>query len=118
MTTVKAAFGGWIPFVNLDQGAPIPGGFVLQLSDKFRPPHVTDGFSQAVVFDHILDVQTLDTYDLVFAYDLDRESMLIVSSAVGNLFVNASNLETGFVSILRALFLLCVLSLSLCQLLL
>ncbi len=56
MSTVKASFGGWIPLVNLDKGTPIPLCFVFQLPDKFTPTHIRDGFCQAVVFDHILDV--------------------------------------------------------------
>jgi hypothetical protein len=104
MSTVKAAFGGWIPFVNLDQGTPIPRCFVLKLSDQFRPPHVTDSLGQAVVFDHILDVQTLDTYDLVFAYDASRELVLIVPSPIGNLLMDASDLETSFATVLGTFF--------------
>src|SRR5436190_3691243 len=98
MTTVKAAFGGGIPLVNLDQRASIPLGFVLQLPAQFPPSYIRDGFSQAVVCDHVLDLQALDTYDLVFSYDARRELVLIVSSPVCNLFMDASNLEPSFVS--------------------
>src|SRR5713226_1457247 len=107
MSTVKAALGRWVPLVNLDQGPSIPGGFVFKLSDKLRPTHVTDGFCQAVVFDHILDLQALDTYDLAFAYDVSRELMLIVSSTVCNLLMEASNLKTSFCTVLRTFFLFC-----------
>ena len=96
MSTIKAAFGGRIPLVNLDQGSPIPCGLVFQLPDELTPSHIRDGFCQAVVFDHVLDLQTLDTYDLVLAYDASRELVLIVSSAIGNLLVKMSNLETSF----------------------
>src|SRR5258706_6568753 len=108
MTTVKAALGGWVPLVNFHNGTPVPLCFVLKLSDKFRPTYITDSFSQTMVFDHIFDVQTLDTYDLVFAYDLDREFLLIVSSPVCNLLMDTSNLETRFVTVLRPFFLFCV----------
>src|SRR5712692_18008 len=117
MTTVKAAFGGWVPLVNLDEVASIPCSFVLKLSDKLRPTDVTDGFCQTVVSDHILDLQTLDTDDLVFAYDASRELLLIVSSAVCNLFMDASNLKTRFCTVLRTFFLFCVTALRCCQLL-
>ena len=70
MTTVKAAFGGGVPFVDLDEGAPIPGSFVLQLPHELTPSHLGDGFGEAVVLHHVLDGQTLDAYDLVLAYDL------------------------------------------------
>src|SRR5258708_17483789 len=108
MSTVKAAFGGGIPLVNLDEGTPIPCRFVLKLSDKLTPSDIRDGFSQAVVLNHILDVQTLDTYDLVFAYDASRELVLIVPSPVGNLFMDASNFETRCVPVLGTFFLFCV----------
>src|SRR5258708_30578198 len=101
MSTIKAAFGGGMPFVNFDQGSPIPCRFVLKLSDKLTPSNIRDGFRQAVVFDHILDVQALDADDLVFAYDLSREFLLIVSSPVGNLFMDASQFETRFCTVLR-----------------
>src|SRR6266851_3252102 len=108
MTTVKAALGGWVPLVNFHNGTLVPLCFVLKLSDKFSPTYITDSFRQTVVLDHIFDVQTLDAYDLVFAYDLGREFMLIVSSPVGNLLMNAGNLETRFVTVLRPFFLFCV----------
>ena len=117
MTTVKTALGGRIPRVNLDQGSSVPGGFVLKLPDKFRPTYVTDSLRQTVVFDHILDVQTLDTYDLVFAYESRRELVLIVSSPICNLLMDASNFETSLVSVLRPFFLLRMPSLCLRQVL-
>src|SRR6266516_132302 len=108
MSTVKAAFGRGVPLVNLDNGTSIPRSFVLKLPDKFRPTDVTDGFSQTVVFNHILDLQTLDTYDLVFAYDASREFMLVVPSPICNLFMGASNLQTSFCTVLGPFFLFCV----------
>ena len=117
MTTVKAPFGGWIPLVNLDDGSSIPLCFVLQLPAQFTPSYIRDGFSQAVVFDHILDLQTLEAYDLVFAYDASRELVLIVSSPVCNLLMDAGNIETGFCTVLEPLFLFCVAALCFCKLL-
>src|SRR5437879_12358771 len=108
MSTVKAAFGGGIQIVNLDEGTPIPCRFLLKLSDKLTPSHIRDGFRQAVVLNHILDVQAFDTYDLVFAYDESRELVLIVPSPVGNRFMDASNFETSFCTVLRPFFLVCV----------
>src|SRR5712692_406222 len=113
MTTVKAAFGGWVPLVNFHNGTPVPICFVLKLSDKFRPPYITDSFSQTVVFDYVFDLQTLEAYDLVFAYDPGREFLLIVSSPVCNLLMETSNLETSFGTVLRTFFLFCVTALCL-----
>ena len=77
MPTVKAPFGGRIELVDFDKGSPIPGRFVLKLPDQFTPSHVRDGFCQAVVFDHVLDLQTLNTDRLVFTDQLCRELVLI-----------------------------------------
>src|SRR6266581_6026816 len=108
MSTVKAAFGRRVPLVNLDEGPSIPLGFILQLPGELTPSDIRDGFCQTVVFDHMLDLQTLDTYDLVFAYDASREFVLIVSSAICHLFMDASNLKTSFCTVLGTFFLFCV----------
>src|SRR5215469_5942981 len=108
MTAVKAAFGRRIPLVNCDKSTPIPGRFVLKLSHKLGPPYIRDSLSETVVLDHILDLQTLDTYDLVLAYGLSRELVLIVPSAVCNFLMDASNLQTGFITVLGAFFLCCM----------
>src|SRR6266581_6020070 len=117
MSTIKAALGRWVPLVNLDNGTSIPRSFVLKLPDQFRPTDVTDGFSQTVVFNHILDLQTLDADDLVFAYDASREFVLIVSSPIGNLFLDASHLQTSFCTVLGPFFLFGMTALCFCQLL-
>src|SRR5207237_3126596 len=117
MTTGKAAFGGRIPLVNFDKGSSIPLCFVFQLPAKFTPSHIRDGFCQAVVFHHILDLQTLDADDLVLAYDLHRELMLIVSPSIRNLLMETSNFETCLGPVLGPFFLLGMISLCPCQLL-
>ncbi len=43
MTTIKAAFGGGVELVNLDEGSSIPLCFVFQLPDELTPTHVGDG---------------------------------------------------------------------------
>src|SRR5438270_1798335 len=118
MSTIKAALGGGVPLVDLDKGTPIPLCLVFQLPHKLTPANVRDGFGKGVVFDHILDLQALDTYDLVLAYDLCREFVLVVSSAVGNLLMETCDFQTSFGTFLRAFFLLCQSSLCLCQFLL
>jgi hypothetical protein len=32
----------WVPLVDFDQGASVSPGFVLQLTDKLTPSHITD----------------------------------------------------------------------------
>ena len=75
MSTIEAPFGRWVPAVNLDHSPPIPLCFVCELGHKFRPAHITDGFTQLVVLDHVLDCQRLDAYDLVLAYEPGRKFM-------------------------------------------
>jgi len=118
MTTVKAAFGRWVPLVNLDQRTPIPRCFVLKLPDKLSPTHITDSFRQTAILDHVLDGKTLDAYDLVFAYGVSRELMLVVSSAICNLLMDTSDLETSLGLVLGPLFLFCMTALCFGKLLL
>src|SRR5205814_2965997 len=70
-----------------------------------------------MVLDHIFDLQALHTHDLVLTYDLSRELVLVVTPSIGNTSMDTSDFETGFCSILRAFFLLCMPSVSFCQLL-
>src|SRR5438067_5880392 len=108
MTAIKATFGGRVKLVDFDKGSSIPCGFVFQLPHKLRPSHIRDGFSKAMVLDHIFDLQALHTHDLVLTYDLSRELVLVVTPSIGNTSMDTSDFETGFCSILRAFFLLCM----------
>ncbi len=117
MSAVKAAFTGWIPLVNFDEGASIPLCFILKLRHKLAPSHFRDGFAQAAVLHHVLDCQRLHTYDLVLAYEAGRELMQEVTASIPDASVNACNLDACLVSVLGTLFLLRVAALSLCQLL-
>jgi hypothetical protein len=62
-------FAGGIPTVNCDEGSSIPLALVFQLADKLTPSHITDGFSQTVILNHILDSQTLHANHLVFVHN-------------------------------------------------
>src|SRR3989442_5065190 len=106
MSTVKAAFGRGVPLVNLDNGTPIPCRFVFQLPDKLTPSHIGDGLSQAVVFDHILDLQTLNADRLVFTDQPCRELVLIITPSVTDTSMDASNLEPCLSAVLGTFFLL------------
>src|SRR5260370_15469721 len=117
MAKVKGAFRGWVAPVNFGKSTPVPRSFVLQLPDELTPAYIADRFCQGVVLDHVLDGQTLDTYDLVLAYDVDREFVLIVSSSISNPSMDTSNLATGFLTVLRPFLLLGLTALCPCQLL-
>ncbi len=118
MTTIETAFGGGVELVDLDKGSAIPLGFVFQLANKLAPSHVTNSFGEAVVLDHVHDLQTLHAYDLVLSYELSREFVLIVPSSITDTSMYLCYLATGFVSVLRAFFLLRMPTLGFCQLLL
>src|SRR2546428_9098908 len=118
MATIKASFGGGIELVNLDKRSSIPRSLVFQLPDKLTPTHVGDGFSQAVVLDHVLDLQTLDANRLVLTDQLCREFVLIITASIAYASVYSGNLETCLITVLGTFFLLGKTALSLCQLLL
>jgi hypothetical protein len=108
MPTVEAAFGGGIPFVDLDQVPPIPLSFVFQLGHKLRPTYTTDSFCKTVVLDHVFDVQALHTDRLVFTYQAGRELMQEVTAAISNTGVYSGYLLTSFSTVLAPLrFLAC-----------
>src|SRR5437764_2988122 len=112
MSTSETAFRGRVPLVKLDKGSAIPLRFVCELPHQLRPSDIANSFGKGVVLDHILDLQTLDTYNLVFAYDLGREFVLIITPSIGNSGMDTSHLALSLPTVLRALFLLSMLSLS------
>jgi hypothetical protein len=118
MPTVGTAFGRRVPPVDLDEGAPIPPGFVLQLAHELAPSDITDTLRQRVVPDQIFDGQTLDADHLVLADDATRELVLVIQSAVGDTGVDPGHFETSLSHVLTAFLLLCQPSLRLCQFLL
>ena len=118
MSTVKTAFGGGIELVNLDKGTSIPGRFVFQLPDEFTPTHIRDGFCQAVVFDQVLDLQTLDTDRLVLTDQLCREFLLVITASITNTSMKTSDLEPCLGAVLGALLFLGEATVRTCQFLL
>ncbi len=115
MSTVRAALGGWIELVDLDQRSAIPSGFILKLAHELTPAYISDGFGERVVLDHILDLQTLDAHHLVFADDLRREFVLRVASSIGYPGMEFCDLAARLVSILGTFALAGKASLRLCQ---
>src|SRR5260370_4459516 len=107
-----------IPAVNLDQGSSVPCGFVVELTDKLAPSHIADRFCKFVVFDHVLDCQTLHAHHLVFVNNACAELVLVVTTTVIDTGMDLGYLQTGFVPVLRALLLFRMPSLSFCQFLL
>src|SRR5713226_722549 len=106
MTTVVTPPRGWVELVNLDEGTPVPLGLVVQLAHKFAPAHITDGLGEAVVLNHVLDLQALDTYDLVLAYELRRELVLVISASISNTCMDFGHLATCLLTALGAFVLL------------
>lgn len=102
-----------IEAVNLDQGSPVPLGFIVQLADELAPSDIADGFCEAVVLDHVLDCQTLHADHLVFANYAGRELVLVVTPAVIDTSMHTGDFETGFVPVLGTFLLFRMPSLSL-----
>src|SRR5262245_14634910 len=100
MLAVIAGFRRWEKAVNLDQGPPVPLALVVQLTDERAPSHIRDRFCKLVVFDHVLDRQTLDAYHLVFANDACRKFVLVVTTLVIDTGMHAGYFEPRFGSIL------------------
>jgi hypothetical protein len=111
MSTIKAAFRGWVPAVNPDHGSTIPCTLVFQLGHKRTPPDITDCLGKAVILNHVFDSETLNADRLVFTDQASREFVLEITAAINN----TSHFETGFVAILGAFLLLGLPSLSFCQ---
>src|SRR5258707_6624254 len=79
-----ATLGTGIPAVNLDQRAPIPGRFVLQLPPQLAPPDVTDGLGERVIADQVLDRQRLHAYRLVFTNEACHQLVRAIAALVTN----------------------------------
>ncbi len=92
-----------VPLINLNEGTPVPPGFIVQLADELTPAHITNGLRQRVVFHHVLDRQTLDAHHLVFVNDARAELVLVVSPTISDTSMNTSDFETGFGPVLAAL---------------
>jgi hypothetical protein len=105
----------WVPPVNLDEGASVPGGFVLHLADELTPSHVSYRLRQRVVLDHVLDRQALHANHLVLVNDACAELVLVISSSIGNASMQTGNLASGLVPISGAFFLPGKPALRLCQ---
>ena len=96
MSTMVAPLRGGVELVDLDEGTPIPLGLVVQLAYKFTPTQIIDGLGEAMVLNHVLDLQALDTYDLVLAYELRRELVLVISASIGTTCMDLATLRRAF----------------------
>ena len=105
MLAVIARFTRWIPTIDFDEGSSVPLALVFQLADKLTPSDITDSFGQTVVFDHVLDGQTLHADHLVFVDDACREFVLVVSPTVIDTGMNTGDLTTCFLPVLGTFFL-------------
>ncbi len=118
MSAVKAAFGGRIPLVNLDQIPPVPLCFVLQLGHKLTPSYITDRFRERWVLDHVLHLQALDADRLVLTDQARGEFMQEVTATVSDAGMYLGNFFASLRTVLGSPFLLGVSPLRFRQLLL
>src|SRR5262245_54009099 len=102
MAAVTAAFGTGIPLVNLDQGTPIPGRFVLQLPDQLTPTRVRDRLRQPAIADQMLDSQRLHAHRLVFTDEAGGEFVQTVESLVSDLGMRTRDLTARLLAVLGA----------------
>src|SRR3984893_17275179 len=106
MSTVKAAFRGWVPAVNLDHGSTIPCGLVFQLGHKLTPSDITDGVGKLVILHHVLDIKPFVACHRVFTNQASRELVREITATISDTGVDTSNLETSLIPVLGTLFLL------------
>ena len=112
MSTGRTPLRTGIPAIDRDQRAPIPPGLVREHAEQFSPTHIGDGFRQAVIFQHMLDCQRLDTDHLVLADESGRQLVLKITAAIGDAGMDASDLAPGFLPVLAPLLLLRVAALG------
>ena len=116
VATTGASLTGWIPLVYFDKTAPIPCCLVFQLPDDLTPAAIADSLCELWIFDHVLDLQTFHTNELVFLYQLCGQFVLKILTTVSNFGVNFGNFQFCFSKICRAFLLLTQTTLILCQL--
>src|SRR6266849_5560164 len=115
MSTVKAAFGGWVPLVDFDKRTTIPPSFVFQLGHELTPTDITDRFCKGVVLDHVLHRKVFDTDRLVLTNQTCRELVREITAAISDASMDLGDFLTGLFSVLAALLFLGVPSLSFSQ---
>src|SRR5260370_9849975 len=93
-------FAGGIPAIDFNEVSSVPPAFILQLADELAPSHITDRLGEAVIFDHILDRQTLHADHLVLANNACRKFVLVVSTTVMNTGMHTGNSAPCFLPIL------------------
>ena len=118
MTTATATLTGWVKLVDFDKCSAVPIGFVGELANQFTPACITDCFGQSFISDHVFNAQTFTANHLVFVYQLGGQFVGKVAAAVGNLRLNASNFDSGFVEVGSSFLLLGKAALRLSQFLL
>src|ERR1700730_11334100 len=99
MPTVKAAFRGGIPPVNLDEVPAIPCCLVFQLRHKLTPSDIANRIGKTMIFDHVLHRKTFDADRLVFTDQACRELVREITAAISYTSMDTSDLETSLVSV-------------------
>src|SRR5260370_2966633 len=111
-------FAGGIPTIDFDEGSSIPLALVVQLANGTGRSDLPDRLGDAVIFDQVLDGQTLHANHLVFVDDACTEFVLVISTTVIDTSMHTRYFAPCLLSVLGALFLFCVSPLGFCQALL
>src|SRR5579859_4489880 len=102
MPTVETTFGRRVERVNPDQVTSIPFRFVFELGHELRPANIRDRLGKCVIFDHVLDGQTLHTDRLVFTNQARGELMQEITTAISYSGMDTGNRTTGLGPVLTA----------------
>ena len=89
------------PAVDHDQVAAVPLALVLHHGPQLPPARVGDGAGQAVVAEHVADLQVLDHDRLVLADESSRELVQVVTAAVGDPGVHPGHPPAGLLPVRR-----------------
>lgn len=83
--------------INLLDMATIPLTLVVEFPHKLRPASVANGLGKAMVLYHPLDIQVLNSNQLVRFYQLPAKLVSKVAALVGYLLVQLSHLQPGLI---------------------
>ena len=98
MPAVVAPFAGWEEAIHLGERLPVAVALVLQESRELAHRSVTESAGETVVLDHTAHVQVFDADRVEPANDVGGDLVHVVETRVGDLRLNAGDLDTLAIS--------------------